>query len=130
MATTTIGTNLVRQHSSGSARASEAHHHDVATRLDMRLLSYLIAYVACQLPALPALVDLHGNHSAVNPLAADDDNVYLTRQETDPLVALRVLTSSGQGLLNALVFAHHAHHCGHRRWEWPWFRMRDLSDAA
>ena len=105
----------------------------VATRLDRRLLSYILAYAACQLPALPALMDdlgntYSGNSTAINPLASNDDRAYITRQETDPLVAMRVLANSGQGLINALVYAHHAHHlgpCGRL-----WLRMRDrLSES-
>ena len=73
----------------------------VATRLDVRLLSYLVAYLACQLPGLPALLR--------DPsLRANDNAVYLQRQETDILVAVRVVTQSIQGAVNALVFVHHA----------------------
>ena len=107
----------------------------VAARLDRRLLSYILAYAACQLPALPALAEdlgnVFGNSTALNPLAADDDRAYITRQETDPLVAMRVLANSGQGLINALVYAHHAHRhvlalgpCGRL-----WSHLRDRSDS-
>ena len=84
-----------------STASTSASGRGVATRLDVRLLSYLVAYLACQLPGLPALLR--------DPsLRANDNAVYLQRQETDVLVAVRVVTQSIQGAANALVFVHHA----------------------
>jgi len=72
----------------------------VRLKLNRRLLSYLFAYVMCQLPGIPAAL-LHAFSEA------DDNAVYLNQEESNPLVAARVLMNSLQGLANSVVFAHH-----------------------
>jgi len=87
----------------GSARLSEEPMlHDwrgVALRLDLRLLSYLLAYAACQLPALPSSI-------------LDGSEIYAPHygvvNANDAAEGCRVLIQPLQGLLNAVVFAHHA----------------------
>ena len=102
----------------------------LAFKLDMRLLSYLIAYVACQLPALPALAAMP------HDFGQKDTDTYL-HGEAVPLVAVRVLAQSAQGLVNALVFMHHARHdrTGVAAWSprwfaWGWGRERTMVPTA
>ena len=94
----------------------------MALKMDLRLLSYLLAYIVCQLPALPAFVmaGLAATDHAGCPADPCDwprfrDGLtwhqgvwWNARQVVQPL----------QGLANALVFAHHAR----RRYASPFSR--------
>jgi len=75
----------------------------ISLKLNRRLLSYLLAYVVCELPGIPAA--LRQAFWTGEDNYADDG--YLDLEESDPFVASRVLAQSLQGLANALVFAHH-----------------------
>jgi len=68
--------------------------------LNRRLLLYLLAYVACELPGVPAAMQQAFT-------AGDDNEVYRREEEGSMLVAVRVLTQSLQGLANAMAFVHH-----------------------
>ena len=76
--------------------------------LDVRLLSYLLAYIVCELPALPiAFVDLKQMSS--NDVATYDDEFTF-------LLAMRMLLPPLQGVANALAYIHHARPCKRARW--------------
>jgi hypothetical protein len=67
-------------------------------KLNRRLLSYLLAYIMCELAGVPA---------AVRWATHKEESVYHDEEESDPLVAMRVVLMSLQGAANAVVFAHH-----------------------
>ena len=73
----------------------------LATKLDGRLLSYLIAYLLCQLPGLPAAIALD------RYLSLNDSDAYI-EYANDPMMIARMVANPLQGLVNALVFWHHA----------------------
>ena len=80
--------------------------------LDVRLLSYLLAYMVCELPALPAaFADLGGMSS--NDVTTYDSSFSV-------LIALRMLLPPLQGTANALAYVHHAR---------PWRQVRWLSQS-
>jgi len=102
------GSNLGEQL---ALRELRARGLKLTLKLNKRLLSYLLAYVVCELPGLPDAIrqaDFTGSGDA-NFL----DDGYLLAEENSPLVALRVLAQSLQGLANALVFAHHTGRLNH-----------------
>ena len=72
-----------------------------ATKLDGRLLSYLIAYLICQLPGLPAAIALD------RYLSLNDSDAYI-EYANDPMMIARMVANPLQGTINALVFWHHA----------------------
>ena len=114
----------------GSAAANSTRR--VTEKLDLRLLSYLVAYVLCELPGVPALIvptDFNGTAPVADKIAVNDDSIYLTQQETNVLVAIRVLTCSAQGLINALVFAHHARQQARQRARWVSDAWRSSTDG-
>ena len=92
----------------GMARGAEGSGEPrvgMALKIDLRLLSYLLAYVICQLPALPSFVldgltgfDLDSCRGACE---------WPRTSQTTFWEGLRDTTQPLQGLLNAVVFAHH-----------------------
>lgn len=98
--------------------------------LNRRLLSYLLAYVLCEAPGLPNA--LQQAFSAADGDYLDDG--YLELEETSPIVAMRVLAQSLQGLANAIVFAHHTgklNGCiAALRWHWhaAWRRSTECTE--
>ena len=88
----------------GAARAAGR----LTFALNARLLSYLLAYIVCELPALPAaFFDMRGMSS--NDVATYDSGFSV-------LVAVRMLLPPLQGTANALAYVHHARPCERARW--------------
>ena len=84
-------------------RELRARRLDFNLKLNRRLLTYLLAYVLCEAPGLPNALQQAWWASDGDYL----DDGYLELEETSPLVSMRVLAQSLQGLANAIAFAHH-----------------------